>query len=199
MYQLENILNAATNPDVSNNVHVIKRLVKTAIWEYEYTSWRACQLLYPELESYYEVTLDMKFHTWWKIAQKWPCLTSKISCIMSLLFGCQPKTLQRNFDSKFCKLCTNQHIENAQHILFECSAYESVRSLEWANVLKTMPKAMAEQPTQFPNNERLKAILSCLSGSVIDEWKSVYMAIADYVYKICVSRAQHYDELYVVT
>ena len=112
---------------------------------------------------------------------------------MSLLLGGQPKTMQRNFNSRNCGLCVTWALENAQHVLFECTANEDTRGREWRKLLNALPPAMAAQYAQYSHEERLKCILAGPAGPVINEWKDVYGAMSEFVYKMYKSRAQQYD------
>ena len=79
------------------------------------------------------------------------------------------------------------------HILFKCDALEPYRVPLWENVLLKSTEPLRQDMIRMPNRERAVFLLSCLNESYISEWRELYKAIADFIYKMYVKRAVLYD------
>ena len=54
---------------------------------------------------------------------------NKISAVMAVLMGNQPKGLQCNFNNKLCRLCSVRDIDSAKHIIFTCDSLREHRDI----------------------------------------------------------------------
>ena len=156
-----------------------KLKVKKIVWEWETTRWKCT--MYPELRLSNECISQPKMHLWYKYPDKNPSMYLYVTVAMSILLGGQPKGIQCNFESDYCRLCANYMKESPTHVLFECPALQETRDSTWPGLLQSMPNAMSESMTSSNNEERTKQMLSCYGGH-IPEWNHIYSNTAKMVY-----------------
>ena len=169
-----------------------KSLVKRVVWEYEWRRSRASCIMYPRLETYNRIVNDIKMNVWWIFCMYNPEWTTKVSCVMAVLLGTQPRQMQIFPDSTYmtCQLCKACVHESAQHVSFYCSELEAVRRGAWDRVKSTKPKGMVD--SLHNPNDIIKRMLSGLGGNYIREWDDIYKAFAQYIYSIYKTRAELY-------
>ena len=107
--------------------------------------------------------------------------------------GGQPSNYQRNFVNHLCQLCSSRSSDSPDHILFACEALAPQRHTLWESVILEMPVPMRNTVIEMTNLEKVKFILSCCNECYVDEWRNLYKAIANFVYKIYVKRSHLYD------
>ena len=96
--------------------------IKRRIREYELYSWKASCLMYPSLNIYRETVEDIRMHTWWSYADKFPHSMGNVSTVMSLLLGAEPKgSHEKCYGRRACDLCKKCYDQDAKHTLFQCS------------------------------------------------------------------------------
>ena len=136
-------------------------------------------------------------HTWWTYADKFPHSTAKISTVLSLLLGTQPKhTHVAVFDRKCCGLCEENYEENAEHIWFKCRCLIEKRSALFPVLTASMPKAMADEFNAYENNVHnvTSLMLYGLRGSYVPEWTNVYAAVITYINAMYAERNILYEK-----
>ena len=194
IYGLENYINQCSLRGSHDAIPYHKYKVKQVIWEYEKSLWKASVIMYKQLKLYVRCVSDIRHLAWWRYARIFPHVKRKVSCIVALLLGSQPKGMQRNLGSNICKLCGL--FESCEHVLFECSRLNSVRLKVWSEVLNAMPLGMVNC---LPNNthEKTAFILSGMNStySFIQEWTSVYYHISKFVFTMYKERMIQYDEM----
>ena len=52
----------------------------------------------------------------------------KVSAVVAILMGGQPKCMQTNIDKSICLICDTRTPDTALYILFECDALSDVRN-----------------------------------------------------------------------
>ena len=109
-----------------------------------------------------------------------PHLTRKISFVMSLLLAPQSQDKQWEFSSR-CTLCGSLNRPDVCHVLFQCTALETTRHTAWEILIKNMPPGLKADFCSCPAEARVELILSCLRGSYIKEWGSIYEDMVKYV------------------
>ena len=178
-----------TVPDFNS----VKAQIKQIVWENETNRWKASCLMYTELDCYTRSVSRIRMHPWWLFLKQEPIYCNKVASIMSLLVGGQPIKYQRNFGHTRCGICEYFDYESIEHILFTCITLEPYRTTLWENVLSKMTDPLKMSIIRMTNRDKVKFILSCYSESYVDEWKALYRATADFVYKMYVYRAGLYD------
>ena len=109
-----------------DNLSVVKSLIKRVVKNNETARWKASCMLYRRLSLYQVYTVGIGMHAWWKVSMRFPFLCHKISLIMSLCVGTQPKGLQRNLGSNKRQLCGQPEIDDCRLVLFICSELDTV-------------------------------------------------------------------------
>ena len=138
---------------------------------------------------------NIKIHPWWLFVKDDPIYCTKVSGVLAVLMGAQPKKYQRNFGHSRCKICGDFESENIEHILFTCNALEPYRNILWDNILLKTTNPLKLDIMQMTIRERSTFLLSCLNESYTPEWKDLYKAIAHFIYKMYVHRALLYDNI----
>ena len=134
-------------------------------------------------------------HPWWYISKIYPYLSIKISSIVSILMGSQPKRMMCNFDSIYCNLCNIRNKETSVHILFECEGLSTIRDAAWTRVLSTMPTSMVNDIQSMTSGDKTSLLMSCYGGSFIPEWADIYIQTIMSVNAIYKERADKYKRL----
>ena len=161
------------------DVKTIKIEVKSLILNNEIQRWRASSLMYKEMQLYCERVTELRMHAWWVFVRNSVTAFNKVSCVMALLVGSQPKSFQRNMGSRNCNLCTDICKDTPVHILFECKGLEPHRNLIWQTVLDAMPTAMANHVKNISNYNKFCFIIGGLEcDKYIAERQSLYNCIA---------------------
>ena len=194
-YKLEERLWANITTGSWEDRSAIKQLVKKVIWSHEVRCWKASSICYPELCLYCEIVIGIHMHIWWKVASRLPELTKKISSIITVIMGGQPKTMQRNLGRKKCDLCHGYDPVNAIHIICKCPALEDIRTTATGSLLATMPAAMGQNFKEMNDNEKVKFLLTALSATFTPEWLQIYKGIANFIHFMYANRARKYDIL----
>ena len=176
----------------------IKMKIKGSIRLHDKYEWFATCILYDNLTLYTEIIRSVKMHTWWIVTQKLPHIFKETSSIMAIIMGGQPCKLQRNFDSKTCKLCSENSKDDLTHVLFNCLALSELRNLHLYALSNVMPQAMKNTFDTMSVNEKIIFMLSPLHSGYIPEWNVIYIKIASFVQAIYKMRAKLYDEALLV-
>ena len=171
-----------------------KNKVKRVVWEKEKMSWKASIMMYKELNIYSRCVPDIKELAWWRYARKFPHIKNKVSSVVAVLLGSQPKGMQRNFKTKICQLCGI--IESPKHILFECESLSRVRTQLWNNILHVMPTGMVNDINALGADDKTSFFLSGMwSYDFIQEWADIYHQIAIFIDAMYQERRKIYDEM----
>ena len=126
--------------------------------------------------------------------RKKPCLVNKISAVMAILMGNQPRGLQCNFNNKLCRLCSLRDLDSAKHILFTCDSLGEYRNLKLNEIYYLMPIGMQNSFNELSTEQKLVFFLSGMQCDVlIDEWTTVMIKICEFVYEIYRLRKTKYD------
>ena len=191
-YKLGDMIWACINGIATGGLEMKKSITKRVVWEYEKRNWRASCMMYSNLEMYSDSVKHIRMHAWWLFLKGHPSLHRKVSAVMSVLLGSQPKGIQNNIGMSMCNLCDKRQPDDATHVLFACDGLTPVRALHWRHVLSTMPPAMAREMDAATNDKITTLILSGLGGSYIAEWRDTYIAIASFVWHMYRERHQLY-------
>ena len=175
------------------NSKEMKTQQKRTIWEYEIYWRKATQLIYPERDPYYKMVRNISVNVWWQIAARNPISTSKIGSVAAIAGGTQPRGLQCNFRCQQCRLYCKQRLDDAMHIIFQCSALEATRI--WAAVLDVLPNAMAADISHKSWHAVLHLTLSGFGDQFIPEWKPIDLHAACFVHSMYKGRYQMYRDI----
>ena len=197
-YGFMHILQTCIQEGTWEKIKGIKVKIKKAIYETDQARWKATCLMYNSLWAYNTSVTSIKLHPWWVFLRDFPATFKKVSCVLAVLSGTQPRKLQRNFSASICKLCVNSCRETSLHILFECTALNATREKLMRNVEMSMPQPMVESFSLSNNREKF---LLCITGlncqTYMREWAEIYHNIATFVYGTYMHRSTLYDELAV--
>ena len=181
------------NKDMLNTT---KSKVKNMIFNLEIQRWKATCMMYSGLSIYMKCVKTINMHVWWSLARVRPYLTYKISAVLAICMGNQPRGLQCNFNRKLCYLCHQRQLDSPKHILFQCDAFEIFRISKLNKIIGKMPDAMKES---FRHSSQENKVILFLSGlncdSYIDEWSDVMAEICEFVFEIYRQRKNRYDDV----
>ena len=194
-YKLDNLIeDCLLRGDLDMATH-LKTKVKEIIRNFEKLRWKCSLPLYRELAFYMTHMTDIKPLSWWCFTKKYPHLKRKVSCVVAVLLGGQPRGIQRNIDHKICKICYLRAAEDPAHILFKCPALAAKRETTWHRVLASMPLGMSRSLAEMPLQSMTEFILTGMkSESYIEEWDEIYLTIANFVFSMYNHRKDLYDE-----
>ena len=137
--------------------------------------------MYDNMKLYIECVPTVKLHTWWVVTQKVPRLYKQVAAVMAIIMGGQPKAMQRNFDKTLCQICNSRMADNSCHVIFDCSALNSVRMKHLQIIYKNMPIPMISCFQAMSKFEQRHFLLSPLNSTYVAEWLHIYDAIAGFV------------------
>ena len=149
--------------------------------------------MYRSLNMYLNTNSDISMHTWWHSAKKYPNRTNRVSSVISVLCGMQPRGMQHNPGRNICKLCSQRQNETNEHILLYCSALNDTRKTHIHHIKSTMPNALLNDFSKMNSEQQLYFLISCLGESFVPEYDTIYDTILNYVYCLYMAR----DELYI--
>ena len=193
-YRLNDIITKYLNNAVDNNLKSTKRYIKEIIDKAEYQRWRASCMLYPELKIYLRGVSNIKMHVWWSLVQVHPHTFKKISAVMSVLMGNEPKGLQCFRVHNLCGLCSLRETDSSEHILFRCEALAELRNTKLNELYSIMPSGMISSIYEMSDAERLVLLLSGLHcTTLVEEWIPIMTGISSFVYTLYEMRMKLYD------
>ena len=131
-------------------------------------------------------------HTWWVFSNKFPHLLRKVSSVVSLLCGTQPKGLQ--CFQTMCKLCANRQTDCVEHILFVCESLNSIRIEHLRKISGSMTIAMVNEFSHMTPDRKVVFLISGLNASYTWEWAEIYSNIANFVYTMYSVRFKLYEQ-----
>ena len=196
-YGLESVFMCVVRSAEPVNYLYWKRVIKQVVWQAEVYRWKASCLLYPELSIYSKHVPHIQLNVWWKFLIKCPQYFRKVSAIMSLLCGTQPKPLQRNLEyhKSSCVLCKLRVKDDIYHVMIYCEKMTMHREMFWSRIFDEMPLAMKNNLQEMPQQRSIDLIISGLGGSYVDEWEKIYANIAVQTWNIYEKRAWEIDKL----
>ena len=176
-----------------------KSEIKTILLNFESMRWKASCLMYTELSIYTECVKSIKTHVWWFLARKRPYLIYKISALLSVCMGNEPKGMICEFRRRLCFLCNTRQPVSPKHILFECESLSSARSSKLKVIIDSMPNGLKSSFMEMNLNEKTTLLLSGLHcGKYIDEWSQLMINICEFVYEMYRQRKIIYDDMFEV-
>ena len=89
--------------------------------------------------------------------------TRRISAVVAVLTGCQPKGLQCNIGRTFCNICDKRAIDNSLHVLLKCDALNVLREACMNSILQSMPDNMKTSYSRLTDAEKIVFMLSGLN------------------------------------
>ena len=87
-----------------------------------------------------------------------------------------------------CQLCDSFQQETVEHLLFQCSAHEELRSTWWREVEAVAPPVLLGELSRMGARERTVFILSGLRSGFIPEWEETYTALLNYAINLYLHR-----------
>ena len=93
------------------NVNVWKKFVKKTVWDLEIIRWKVTCSMYSKLRNYNCCVKMIKLHPWWEFVKNYPFMFKKVSAVVSVLMGDQPRGLQI-FDHERCQICFDFKIDS---------------------------------------------------------------------------------------
>ena len=174
----------------------LKYRLSYSIFFFELMRWKATCLMYTELSIYTDCVKSIKTHVWWFLARKRPYLIYKISALLSVCMGNEPKGMKCEFRRRLCFLCNTRQPASPKHILFECESFSSTRSSKLKVIIDSMPNGMRSSFMEMNLNEKTTLLLSGLHcNKYIEEWSQLLINICDFVYEIYRQRKIKFDDM----
>ena len=188
-YDFADIVHSFIENGDRNKLKNAETRVKNRIKEYELKRWQHTCMLYPELKVYMKVVNTIKPIIWWTYAQSHPHLVTKIAAVVALLCGNEPRGMQCNFDSKFCRLCECREKDDIEHILFRCSTLAVIRQDYYRKLIHSMPQGMRCSYEDMDVNNKIVFILS----GMLTEFDDVMTHIVVFIYEMYRERKRRYS------
>ena len=170
--------------DNQGKISQYKKIVKNTVYDYEKYCWRVTMSLLHNLPFYDSCVLNIDIHPWWCFVKASPKYYRKVSSIIAIICGSQPKFYQCNFNSKLCQLCCDRQTETAIHVLFECPRLYIDRNLYLSKVRFSMPFAMRNEFVGMTNKDKCLFILSAMNSKYNADWLSIYESMSTFVYEL---------------
>ena len=105
-----------------------------------------------------------------------------------LLSGQALYNMSQQFNLKYnvsvCILCDKYEKNDIEHLLFECTRFDTKRRILWTEVLNVLPKSMACFVNRCSSREKVIFFFSCLNHSLVLEWMDVYRHFSQFVYQM---------------
>ena len=174
------------------NVFVWKKLVKKSVWDLEYMQWQVTCSMYSKLCIYNRYASEMKLHPWWEYVKLYPFMFKKVSAVMSVLMGDQPRGMQI-FDQVRCQICNDHKIDSSFHVLFECETLEDIRIPLLYKLYDCMPVCDKESYDGMINYDKLCFLLSGFMPKYNKSYDALYRNTASFVYSMYHKRYVVYD------
>ena len=193
-FDLNEVVSSLINSASQKLSGTIKHLVRNKVYNIEYRRWRASCILYPKLNIYMAGVLSIRTHICWVLVHRYPHLFRKVSAVMALLVGSQPKYLQCFRLTRLCELCALCEMDTPEHLLLRCQAMDHIRTTYLSKLYDIVPYGMRVNTMQ--DHEKMIFFLSGLHCSTfVDEWSEAFMCICSFVYAVYMQRKQLYDEI----
>ena len=110
-----------------------KQMVKNAIKDVIFATWRFELKLYPKLSLYRAIVTDIKPICWWNIAKVMPFLKQPCVTVVKLISGSNILAInsQSNLprDERLCVCCNDNQVENVDHFVLKCSYFRNIREM----------------------------------------------------------------------
>ena len=116
--------------------------------------------MYKGLYIYCSSIDKISLHAWWLFVKDSPDFYVKVSTVVSLLLGTQPKGIGRNFGRSCCNLCEHRSFDNTEHILFECPSLINERDKLWNILMASVPQRMIIEINNMPVKEKCDVLIS---------------------------------------
>ena len=178
----------------------LKVKVKKLIAEYETRAWKSTCVLYRRLSIYCDVVIDRRVIIWWKFVSRCSGAFKRVSAVVSLICGTQPRGLGANY-GRFarCQICTSYEMETTTHVLFDCETLNITRDVVQRSLLDAMPDSMRHEFVKMDKLSRLKFLLSgFLVENYVPEWQDLYHKASSFVYELYRDRRNRYELLNVI-
>ena len=189
------LVDCVLSADCDRSYLADKLNIKKYIFDLEVERWRASCLLYSSLRIFIKATNNIQMNCWWYFAKSMPAESKKASSVVSVLMGNQPHAYQQNLSREHCALCDEQTYDDNIHVLFDCSALESIRSRLFDKLLDSMPQALAADFRGMCKEEKAILMLSGYGHRYIQEWNNIYVNTANLVDSLYKLRSNNYDAL----
>ena len=190
-----NMIDTLVNSLYSDNQGKIshyKKLVKKTVFDYEKFCWKVTMNLLHNLPFYDSCVLNITMHPWWCFVKASPRYYRKVSSILAIICGSQPKFHQCNFDNNLCGLCCDRQAETPVHILFQCPCLNIDRDYYLSRVRFSMPFALRNEFINMTDREKCQFLLSAMNTKFNADWLSIYESISDFVHELYRKRKKLY-------
>ena len=178
-YYLENILIESIMSADYMEYGKFKDTVKRLVNDRDFSNWKITCKLYKSMSMVNTDSLTQYRALGWltfmhdTVTYAWQCRT-----VVKLLLNVH------RLGNSLCSLCTKYCNNSIAHILFECEICDHVRCELWTHVLHMAPEPLAEDLMTMDIHERTKFILNSMNCDFVHEWRDLYVALCQYVYKI---------------
>ena len=144
---------------------------------------------------FYNLLSSTDKQSWyWLYSQNNPSDTRKCRTFVKLLLQChQLKACRYLYKENgpadpFCEACDGRNVEDAKHILFECTGNARERIALWQTILDCCPDQLSRELMQMSIHDRVVFLLSGLGNCFIPEWSVIYNAIVKFIHSLYYGR-----------
>ena len=187
----EMLLNCMDKNDFGS-VIMWKKYVKKSVWDLEYIQWQVTCSMYSKLKIYNISVKEIKLHPWWEVVKIFPYMFKKVSAVLSVLMGDQPRGLQI-FDQLRCQICHDYKVDCAFHVLFECVTLEDIRNPLLCKISDSVPECEKVAYEAMNVNDKMSWLLSGFVPKYSDLYNGCYKNTANFVYYMYHRRFLIYD------
>ena len=131
-------------------------------------------------------------HPWWVYVKFYPFMFKKVSAVMSILMGDQPRGLQI-FDQVRCQICNDHKVDSSFHVLFECVTLEDTRNPLLYKLYACIPECDKEAYDSMIDNDKLCFLLSGFLPNYNKSYDALYRNTAIFVFSMYQKRYEIYD------
>jgi len=162
-----------------------KALVKNNIQIRENSLFLASCLLYPRLNLYRSICIDICMWPWWGYCLMNPRDTPKCRTMLRLVVG--ESSLNRSLDGNevvvrpICELCGVGSPLTPHHVLFNCDMLREIRTPLLYNVANSAPSALWECMESMSSVNKTEFILSGFRCKYMHEWYELYQQVLNFV------------------
>ena len=195
LYGLQDHFSIVMNSFNVTNYIPWKIKIKKLVWDTEVYRWKATCSMYHQLSNYSISMEAISMNIWWRFAQNNPRYVKKVSAVVALLCGTQPKQLQRNLEShkSKCLLCNSICKDDLHHVIVDCP--KMIQNIEtfWRDIYDKMPLAMSRDIKNMNRQKSIDFLISGLGGKYVKEWDPIYANIVTHIWNIYEKRAMKID------
>ena len=108
------------------------RMCKRLLLDHQFSRWRLSLKFYRKLSYFRIICTQIEMNAWWTLSRYNICLKYACSIMLKIISGCSLLRLDRDTniprDERICLMCNVNSVEDAYHVVMECSYYDDIRT-----------------------------------------------------------------------